>query len=150
MGQQQLLLLVLATVIVGLATVAGIQAFDENKAQATQDALVQRATTLATDIQGLTNKPQALGGVKPVKDLTASDKSKILDRLGYEDGKDAVHIKAPAAGGDPSTTGCKLITQDQKADSGTAMIECNAPDAPQTVQVVLDPSADDPISTQFK
>jgi hypothetical protein len=63
MGQQQLLLLVLSTVIVGLATVAGIQAFDEGQSQATQDALTQRGLTIGTDITAALNQPSQLGGV---------------------------------------------------------------------------------------
>ena len=41
MGQQQLILLVLATVIVGLAIVIGIRAFTENSIRANSDAMVQ-------------------------------------------------------------------------------------------------------------
>ena len=63
MGQQQLLLLVLATVIVGLATVAGIQAFEENQDQARQDALTQRALDIATQVKSVADKPQQFGGV---------------------------------------------------------------------------------------
>jgi hypothetical protein len=63
MGQQQLLLLVLSTVIVGLATVAGIQAFSENQQQATQDALVQRAITIGNDVLAAHNEPSQFGGV---------------------------------------------------------------------------------------
>ncbi len=63
MGQQQLLLLVLATVIVGLATVAGIQAFSEGQAQASQDALVQRGTGIASDLLAAHDKPSQLGGI---------------------------------------------------------------------------------------
>ena len=39
MGQQQLLLLVLGIVIVGLAVVVGIQAFSENQRKANADAM---------------------------------------------------------------------------------------------------------------
>jgi hypothetical protein len=39
MGQQQLLLLVLSAMIVGLAVLAGIEAFDQGERQATRDAL---------------------------------------------------------------------------------------------------------------
>jgi hypothetical protein len=69
MGQQQLLLLVLSTVIVGLATVAGIQAFSESQAQASQDALVQRGTQIASDLLAADGKPDQMGGI----DLTASN-----------------------------------------------------------------------------
>ncbi len=62
MGQQQLILLVLATVIVGLATVVGIQAFTENKAKSTQDAIVQDLVRMASDAQAWKQKPSPFGG----------------------------------------------------------------------------------------
>jgi hypothetical protein len=68
MGQQQLLLLVLATVIVGLATVAGINAFEQNQKQATADAMTQEAMRIASDIQAIRLKPEQMGGIT---DLTA-------------------------------------------------------------------------------
>ena len=62
MGQQQLLLLVLATVIVGLATVAGIQAFEQGSTRAEADALTQTAVKIASDIQAKTEEPEQFGG----------------------------------------------------------------------------------------
>jgi len=62
MGQQQLLLLVLATVIVGLATVAGIQAFEQGSVRANQDALTNTAVKIASDIQAKTKEPTQFGG----------------------------------------------------------------------------------------
>ena len=49
MGQQQLLLLVLGIVIVGLAVVVGIQAFSENQKKSNADALVNDAIRIASD-----------------------------------------------------------------------------------------------------
>ncbi len=62
MGQQQLLLLVLGIVIVGLAVVVGIQAFGENQDKANADALVNDGVRIASDIQAWALKPQAFGG----------------------------------------------------------------------------------------
>jgi len=62
MGQQQLLLLVLGMVIVGIAVVAGIQAFSEGRQKAATDAAVSDALRIATDIQAWVLKPQAFGG----------------------------------------------------------------------------------------
>ena len=90
MGQQQLLLLVLATVIVGLATVAGIQAFSEGQAQASQDALVQRGTGIASDLLGAHDKPSQLGGV----DLTTSNTTDWANAIGQP----STTIDAPGAG----------------------------------------------------
>ena len=62
MGQQQLLLLVLGIVIVGLAVVVGIQAFGENQKKANSDALVNDAVRIASDAQAWKLKPAAFGG----------------------------------------------------------------------------------------
>jgi hypothetical protein len=62
MGQQQLLLLVLGIVIVGLAVVVGIQAFGENQKKANTDALVNDGVRIASDAQAWVLKPAAFGG----------------------------------------------------------------------------------------
>ena len=62
MGQQQLLLLVLGIVIVGLAVVVGIQAFGENQKKANADALVNDGVRIASDAQAWALKPTAFGG----------------------------------------------------------------------------------------
>ena len=62
MGQQQLLLLVLGIVIVGLAVVVGIQAFGENQKKANADALVNDGVRIAADTQVWALKPTAFGG----------------------------------------------------------------------------------------
>ncbi len=77
MGQQQLLLLVLGIVIVGLAVVVGIQAFGENQKKANSDALVNDGVRIASDAQAWVLKPQAFGGGNGVP--TDVD----LTRLGY-------------------------------------------------------------------
>lgn len=78
MGQQQLLLLVLGIVIVGLAVVVGIQAFDENQKKANSDALVNDVVRIASDAQAWNLKPTAFGGGNGV--FTNVD----LQKLGYE------------------------------------------------------------------
>jgi hypothetical protein len=62
MGQQQLLLLVLGIVIVGLAVVVGIQAFGENQKKNNLDAMTQDAVRIATAVQAWKMKPAANGG----------------------------------------------------------------------------------------
>ena len=62
MGQQQLLLLVLGIVIVGLAVVVGIQAFGENQKKANADAITNDVIRIASDAQAWALKPTAFGG----------------------------------------------------------------------------------------
>lgn len=82
MGQQQLLLLVLGIVIVGLAVVVGIQAFSENQKKANADALVNDAIRIASDAQAWRLKPAAFGGGASDTDWT----NVSLQQLGYEVG----------------------------------------------------------------
>ncbi len=70
MGQQQLILLVLATVIIGIAIVVGIRAFTENDAKANADAMVQDAVRMASDIQAWVKKPEPFGGAAALEDWT--------------------------------------------------------------------------------
>ncbi|MEM8556891.1 MAG: hypothetical protein AAGG50_03515 [Bacteroidota bacterium] len=62
MGQQQLLLLVLGIVIVGLAVVVGIQGFEENQRKARQDQTMVLLNDIAAKAQAWKKTPVALGG----------------------------------------------------------------------------------------
>ena len=57
MGQQQLLLLTLGTIIVGFATLAGIEAYDRSQRQAAIDQITQQALEIAIDVQTYTKRP---------------------------------------------------------------------------------------------
>jgi hypothetical protein len=81
MGQQQLLLLVLGIVIVGLAVVVGIQAFSENQKKANADAMVMDGIRIASDLQAWMLKPVAFGGAGNSLALWANV---TFEQLGYE------------------------------------------------------------------
>lgn len=92
MGQQQLLLLVLGIVIVGLAVVVGIQAFSENQKKANADALVMTGMRIASDAQAWLRKPAAFGGAVTGNGARPADFGTTecalcgnlsLDQLGY-------------------------------------------------------------------
>ena len=80
MGQQQLLLLVLGIVIVGLAVVVGIQAFGENQKKANSDAMVNDGVRIASDAQAWKLKPAAFGGGADATNWTGL----TFQQLGYE------------------------------------------------------------------
>ena len=86
MGQQQLLLLVLGIVIVGLAVVVGIQAFSENQKKANADALVNDAIRIASDAQAWMLKPEAFGGGGNSCATTCSWTGADFSQLGYATG----------------------------------------------------------------
>lgn len=62
MGQQQLLLIVLGVIIVGIAVVVGINVFTASSSQANRDAVIADMTNLASLAQQHYRKPAALGG----------------------------------------------------------------------------------------
>ncbi len=62
MGQQQLLLIVLGVIIVGIAVVVGINLFNANARESTKDTMVSEATNLGAMAQQYFKKPVALGG----------------------------------------------------------------------------------------
>ena len=62
MGQQQLLLIVLGVIIVGIAVAVGITMFGEQSAQANLDAVVTDLQTMAARAHQYYLKPTRLGG----------------------------------------------------------------------------------------
>lgn len=62
MGQQQLLLVILVTIIVGVATVVAINIFGQSAENANIDATRQDVLTLSAMGQGWYIKPELLGG----------------------------------------------------------------------------------------
>jgi len=62
MGQQQLLLVILVTIIVGIATVVAINTFGTAADQANIDAVNNDIATLASAAQGYYMRPAMLGG----------------------------------------------------------------------------------------
>ena len=62
MGSQQLLLIVLGVIIVGIAVVVGISIFGSNADQANKDAVTQDILRMASQAQGYYRKPTMLGG----------------------------------------------------------------------------------------
>jgi hypothetical protein len=62
MGQQQLLLIVLGVIIVGVAVVLGIQYFGVGAEEAAKDELVAHSLTIGANAQQWFKKPESMGG----------------------------------------------------------------------------------------
>lgn len=62
MGQQQLLLIVLGVIIVGIAVVVGINLFNANAETSTQDSIVSQGTNIGALAQQYYKKPVSMGG----------------------------------------------------------------------------------------
>ena len=62
MGQQQLLLIVLGVIVVGIAVVVGINLFNASAEEANKDGIVSDCTNLGAMAQQYYKKPQSMGG----------------------------------------------------------------------------------------
>jgi hypothetical protein len=62
MGQQQLLLIILGVIIVGIAVAVGITMFQDNAVSANKDAVTNDLVQLAAKAQQFFRKPSSLGG----------------------------------------------------------------------------------------
>jgi len=62
MGQQQLLLIVLGTILVGIAVVVGISLFKESSVEANRDQLISDLTSLSANAQVYFKKNTQFGG----------------------------------------------------------------------------------------
>ena len=62
MGQQQLLLIILGVIIVGIAVAVGITMFQDNAVDQNRSAVIADLTTLAAKAQQYYAKPITLGG----------------------------------------------------------------------------------------
>jgi len=62
MGQQQLLLIVLGVIIVGIAVVVGINVFTSSAASSNRDSLVSSLATIGSMAEQFYRRPIALGG----------------------------------------------------------------------------------------
>ena len=80
MGQQQLLLLVVGIVIVGLAVVVGIQAFAENNRKSRLDYATNVGVRVAAEAIVWKARPSALGGGEGTSRLSQVD----FVKLGYD------------------------------------------------------------------
>jgi Tfp pilus assembly protein PilE len=62
MGQQQLLLIILGVIVVGIAVAVGITMFSDSAINANRDALTNDLVNLASRAQQFYRRPVALGG----------------------------------------------------------------------------------------
>ena len=62
MGQQQLLLIILGVIVVGIAVIVGISMFQDNAISANRDAVTNDLVNLGARAQQYYRRPVALGG----------------------------------------------------------------------------------------
>lgn len=114
MGQQQLLLIILGVIVVGIAVAVGITMFADNAVSANKDAVTNDLVNLASRAQQYYRRPFALGGgqgsfgtltalsqltAKPSNAngtyslLTTGTTSIVLEGIGTEKGTDGNPLK---------------------------------------------------------
>lgn len=121
MGQQQLLLVILVTIIVGIATVVAINVFGSSAKNANIDAVRQDMLTIATSAQGWYIKPTMMGGGgNSFKGLTFRDLS-----FPYADTTTGALIARNMNGRYKlNASDSSVIVQAYPADDSTQYLEC--------------------------
>jgi hypothetical protein len=114
MGQQQLLLLVLATVIVGIATVVGIEAFSQNNVKSNADALMNDAVRIASDAQAWSQKSQPFGGPSTLGNVGEAS----FKDIGYETDAGGSYVNANGVCAPLSGSGKTLLVTCSNTDLG--------------------------------
>jgi hypothetical protein len=79
MGQQQLLLIILGVIVVGIAVVVGITMFQDNAISANRDAVTNDLINLGARAQQFYRRPISLGGGQNSFDLLGTDMSKLVN-----------------------------------------------------------------------
>ncbi len=77
MGQQQLLLIVIGVIIVGIAIVASLAVIQSNARQQNEALLIQECLAISNSAQSWVRRPVVLGGPQTQGDYTGLDFSKL-------------------------------------------------------------------------
>ncbi len=62
MGTQQMMLIILGVILIGIAIAVGISMFGATNVQSNKDALVEDLQNLAVDASGFRSRPTTMGG----------------------------------------------------------------------------------------
>jgi hypothetical protein len=79
MGQQQLLLIILGVIVVGIAVVVGITMFQDNAISANRDAVTNDLVNLGARAQQFYRRPHSLGGGENSFQDLGTDMSKLVN-----------------------------------------------------------------------
>ncbi len=91
MGQQQLLITILVTIIIGIATIVAINTFRGASEAANVDAVRQDVIHIATMVQTYLQRPKMLGGADNLYNFTFKDISFNADSIEAYQGKKAIN-----------------------------------------------------------
>jgi hypothetical protein len=99
MGQQQLILLILGVIIIGVAVAVGITMFQDNAVNENRDSVSNDLINLAARAQQLYRRPVGLGGGGSSFRFLSTDISKLTNTPANDNG-----IYSISSGGDQSIT----------------------------------------------
>ena len=128
MGQQQLLLIVLSVIIVGIAVVVGINMFNDQAASSNLDAVTADLVNLASRAQQHFRRPTAMGGGGGSFELLAASSTGLAYLTTQPTNENGTYSISSA--GTPTTVSIQGIGTEDGDGDGTS---CTA-----TVQVWAD------------
>jgi len=79
MGQQQLLIIILVTIIVGIAIILGINSFSSISQENNRDAVRQDLFTIASNAQQIYERPVSLKGIS--RDFNSMENEQLISRM---------------------------------------------------------------------
>lgn len=145
MGQQQLLLVILVTILVGIATVVAINVFGGAADQANRDAVRQDLLQGASSAQAVWTRPRVLDGAQ--QDFTSiTDNGDLLGRLNMPmtiDGTTGTNENGTFSIVDKTTTSLTLQGVPASGGENIQAIVCRDDDSNWQVEV-SDGTVDDP------
>jgi hypothetical protein len=129
MGSQQILLIILATVIVGIAVIVGISLFSDNAVSANRDAVASDLSGLAGRAQQYYRRPTTMnGGGSSFMGLTA-DAAGLQKLTSLPGGKNENGTFSITAAGTASEVVIEGIGRESAADGNPVTVDIHVRDA---------------------
>jgi hypothetical protein len=119
MGQQQLILLILGVIIIGVAVAVGITMFQDNAVNENRDSVSNDLINLAARAQQLYRRPVGLGGGGSSFTNLSTDISKLTNTPANDNG-----IYTISTGGDQSITIQGVGTSKGEDGETNVMLRC--------------------------
>jgi type II secretory pathway pseudopilin PulG len=117
MGQQQLLLIILGVIVVGIAVAVGITMFSDSATNANRDAMTNDLVNLASRAQQYFRRPTSLGGGGyTFAGLAATPAGMAILTNKPQNGNGSYYIKTPGSG---SGTGAVVEIEGLGNETGT-------------------------------
>lgn len=137
MGQQQLLLIILGVIIVGIAVAVGITMFQDNAVSSNRDAMTNDLMHLAAKAKHYYKRPTSMGGGSySFAGLSGTTGMLLLVTTGFSDNSNGTYTIIGAGDGNSVTfRGVGKVALD---DSGTnfPIVECVVTKSSQQITIV--------------